>query len=90
MGTDDKTNTKAYATHEAREKEVMGAGYAIHEQAERENKQFDADHSPASTNFKQDHRRYGGSTPHRFGGTQDCGKLRVSGKPGAHRIGCKK
>ena len=85
--SDDKTDTKAYAQHEAREKEVLGASYAIHEEAERANKAFDASHS---TTVKQDHRRYGGSTPHRFGGTQDCGKLRVSGKPGAHRIGCKK
>ena len=89
MGHDDKTDTKAYAQHEAREKEVLGASYAMHEQAERENAARDKAAS-LGTQIKQDHRRYGSGTPHTFHGSQQCGKLRVSGKQGAHMIGCRK
>ena len=72
-----------YQTHENREREVMGAGYAIHEAAERRTGTslgLAAHHSQASCGCK----------PDTFSGTHKAGALRVSGKAGAHQIGKRK
>lgn len=67
-----------YASHESREKEIMGAGYAQHEAAERASMRGGTPHSfPTSA-----------KAPHCFScGQKRDGHLRNSGHSGAHRIG---
>ena len=69
-----------YQTHEKREREVMGAGYAIHEAAERR--------TGTSLGLAEHHSQAScGCKPDTFSGTRKAGALRVSGKAGAHQIG---
>ena len=72
----------AYAAHESREKEIMGAGYEAHEKAEAASYRGGTPHSFAPTP----------SNASGFGHTdsQRCGALRKSGVAGAHQIGCRK
>lgn len=90
---------QAEAKHEAREKEIMGAGYAQHhkdegtkgheyEQSMMHPKGFD--HKQLKGCFLAEHHRAVDvtRTPHRFSGTRNSGPvLRVSGHKGAHQIG---
>lgn len=88
---------KTEAAHEAREKQVMGAGYKEHEKGFG-NKGHESPQSMANSVFN--HKQLKGCflaehhqavdvsrTPHRFRGTQGTGLLRHSGVAGAHRIG---
>ena len=76
-----KSPPETYAKHESREQEVMGAGYKEHEAAERKS------YSPGGTAFSMPR----ASGAHGFGhtGSQKQGHHRMSGHPGAHRIGKK-
>ena len=73
---DSKAPPKTYAHHEAREREVLGSTYQMHEAA------F---HHPKSV-FPGTHSRAHG---YGHGVGQRKGHLRNSGHPGAHRIGKK-
>lgn len=69
---------KTYQAHEAREKEVMGAGYQIHEAAEKRSfggqpHRFNAPAATGAHSINPSQRREG--------------HLRMSGHKGAHRIG---
>lgn len=90
---------KTEAAHEAREKEVMGAGYEEHERAFKDRghehpqsmaKPKGFDHKQLKGCFLAEHHRAMDHTrtPHRFAGTKNSGPvLRVSGHSGAHQIG---
>lgn len=73
--------SEPYAKHESREQEVMGAGYKEHEAAESKS------YKPGGTAFSMPR----ASGAHGFGhsGGQRQGHHRMSGHPGAHRIGKK-
>ena len=74
----DHGPSATYAKHEEREKEVMGAGYEMHEKAERQG------WGNGSHSFPQVR-----ASAHGFGhgGGQRQGHLRTSGHSGAHQIG---
>ncbi len=69
-----------YKKHEAREKEVMGAGYEAHERAERAGKAPNGDGGFSMPKAKS-------ADGWRSAGHKRDGALRNSGHAGAHRIG---
>ena len=72
-----------YQTHEKREREVMGAGYEIHEAAEHK--------MGTGLGLAEHHQRTGfGGKTHNFSGTHKAGAYRVSGHSGAHQLGKRK
>jgi len=69
-----------YAAHEAREKEVMGAGYEMHERAEDRSYKGNGSHNFQAPKASNAH-------GFRSAGHVRQGHLRLSGHSGAHRIG---
>lgn len=84
----------AEVEHEAREKQVMGAGYEAHEKAfgDKGHEHEQSMAHPKGYDRSSHHKGnpgFGSSTPHTFqvSGQRREGHLRLSGHSGAHRIG---
>lgn len=73
--------------HEAREKEVLGAGYAAHEKAEKASYGSGVEVAPARTPHAFDRPSAKPAQGYGHDATQRRGALRLSGHSGAHHIG---